>query len=185
MRNYVSSTFFVAAFVSSMSVSAAPTLFNTELKSATREDLRTVLQSTSVIVVREDDGYWVDQYNPNGLLTGASELNFGYSSNGVFAYAEYKFPAFVDKGKIIEVANLVSSKYGQPSQRTGNTNLGDASLTWNFKNGMAIVVYRGWPDTTTYLQIKDKTNYEKMNAEIKSEQQRQYQQKSRQQHAAF
>lgn len=78
------------------------------------------------------------------------------------AYAQYKFPRFVDTGKIMEAANLVASKYGQPSQRSGNTDLGQASFTWNFKNGMAITVYRGWPDTTTFLQIKDKVSYSKM-----------------------
>lgn len=108
-----------------------------------------------------------------------------YTSNGQFAYAEYKFPAFVNTGKIIEVANLVASKYGQPSQRSGNTSLGEASLTWNFKNGMAIVVYRGWPDTTTFLQIKDKMSYNKMKAEMDAQEKKQFQQKAKQQQVAF
>ncbi|WP_288385450.1 hypothetical protein, partial [uncultured Acinetobacter sp.] len=116
---------------------------------------------------------------------GATDLNFAYTSNGQFAYAEYKFPAFVNTGKILEVANLVASKYGQPSQRSGNTNVGEASFTWNFKNGMAIVVYRGWPDSTTYLQIKDKASYSKMKAEIDAQDKKQLQQKAKQQQAAF
>lgn len=175
---------FCAAMVS-VSAIAQPQLFNVELKGATRENLRSVLSDTAVQAIREDNGYWVDKYNPNGVLQGASELDFGYTANGKFAFAEYKFPVFMDSGKILEVANLVASKYGQPGQRSGNTNLGDASFTWNFKNGMSILVYRGWPDTTTYLQFKDKSNYSKMNSEIDAEKKRQFQQKAQQQQSAF
>lgn len=175
----------VGSIVASMSVMAAPQLFNVELKGATRDQIRSTLQNTDVHAVREDNNYWIDKYNSNGVLQGATDLNFGYASNGKFAFAEYKFPAFVDSGKIIEVANLVSSKYGQPSQRSGNPKLGDASYTWNFKNGMSITAYRGWPDTTTYLNFKDKTNYSKMSAEIDAENKRQFQQKAQQQRSAF
>ena len=185
MRQLWGNSLIVGSIVTSMSVMAAPQLFNTELKGATRDQIRSVLKNTDVKAVREDNNYWIDKYNSNGVLQGATDLNFGYSSNGKFAFAEYKFPAFVDSGKIIEVANLVSSKYGQPSQRSGNPNLGEASYTWNFKSGMSIRAYRGWPDTTTFLQFKDKTNYSKMNNEIEVENKRQFQQKAQQQQSAF
>ena len=185
MRQLWGNSLIVGSIVTSMSVMAAPQLFNTELKGATRDQIRSVLKNTDVKAVREDNNYWIDKYNSNGVLQGATDLNFGYSSNGKFAFAEYKFPAFVDSGKIIEVANLVSSKYGQPSQRSGNPNLGEASYTWNFKSGMSIRAYRGWPDTTTFLQFKDKTNYSKMNTEIEAEDKRQFQQKAEQQRSAF
>ena len=185
MHQLCGNSLIVGSIVASMSVMAAPQLFNVELKGATRDQIRSTLQNTDVHAVREDNNYWIDKYNSNGVLQGATDLNFGYSSNGKFAFAEYKFPAFVDSGKIIEVANLVSSKYGQPSQRSGNPRLGDASYTWNFKNGMSITAYRGWPDTTTYLNFKDKTNYSKMSAEIDAENKRRFQQKAQQQRSAF
>ena len=50
---------------------------------------------------------------------------------------------------------------------------------------MAIVVYRGWPDTTTFLKIKDKAGFSKMNAEINTQEKKQFQQKVKQQQAAF
>ena len=185
MPHFTNTALILCVTVASSSVMAAPQLFNTELKGATRAQIRSVLQNTDVKAVREDNNYWIDKYNSNGVLQGATDLNFGYSSNGKFAFAEYKFPAFVDSGKIIEVANLVSSKYGQPSQRSGNPYLGEASYTWNFKSGMSIRAYRGWPDTTTFLQFKDKTNYSKMDAEIDVENKRQFQQKAQQQGSAF
>ena len=185
MHHIINTALILCVTVASSSVMAAPQLFNIELKGATRDQIRSVLQNTDVKAVREDNNYWIDKYNSNGVLQGATDLNFGYSSNGKFAFAEYKFPAFVDSGKIIEVANLVSSKYGQPSQRSGNPNLGEASYTWNFKSGMSIRAYRGWPDTTTFLQFKDKTNYSKMNTEIEAEDKRQFQQKAEQQRSAF
>ncbi|MDO5544150.1 MAG: hypothetical protein Q4F77_12750 [Acinetobacter sp.] len=185
MRQLWGNGIIVCCIVTSMSVMAAPQLFNIELKGATRDQIRSALQNTNVKVVREDSNYWIDKYNSNAVLEGTTDLNFGYTSNGKFAYAEYKFPVFMDSGKIIEVANFVSSKYGQPSQRSGNPNLGQASFTWNFKNGMSITAYRGWPDTTTYLNYKDKVNYSKMNAEIENEQKRQLKQKAQQQSSAF
>ncbi|WP_288398739.1 hypothetical protein [uncultured Acinetobacter sp.] len=50
---------------------------------------------------------------------------------------------------------------------------------------MAIVVYRVWPDSTTYLQIKDKANYSKMKVEMDAQDKMQLQQKAKQQQAAF
>lgn len=185
MNHLINKALILCVIVVSSSVIAAPQLFNTELKGATRDQIRSVLQNTDVKAVREDNNYWVDKYNSNGVLQGATELNFGYTSNGKFAFAQYEFPVFMNSGKIVEVANLVASKYGQPSQRSGNPNLGDASYTWNFKNGMSIRAYRGWPDTTTFLQFKDKTNYSKMNTEIEAEDKRQFQQKAEQQRSAF
>lgn len=185
MRQLFGNGLVVCSLVASVPAIAAPQLFNTELKGATRDQIRLVLQNTDVKAVREDNNYWIDKYNSNGVLQGATELNFGYTSNGKFAFAEYKFPVFMDSGKVVEVANLVSSKYGQPSQRSGNPNLGNASYTWNFKNGMNITVSRGWPDTTTYLNFKDKTNYSKMDAEVDAEKNRQLKQKAQEQHSAF
>ena len=185
MRNLFGFVIIACSVIASTSIFADPKLFNSELKGVSRDKMRTALKGTAVKSIREDSNYWVDTYNSNGVLEGATDLNFGYTSNGQFAYAEYKFPAFVNTAKIIEVANLVASKYGQPSQRSGNTSLGEASFTWNFKNGMAIIVYRGWPDTTTFLQIKDKANFSKMNAEINAQEKKQFQQKAKQQQAAF
>lgn len=175
----------LCATIASTAVMAQPQLFNVELKGATRDQMRSAIKDTNLKIIREDNNYWVDKYNSDGVLQGATELSLGYTSNGKFAYAEYKFPAFVDTDKIIEVARLVASKYGQPSQRSGNTNLGGASFTWSFKNGTNIVVYRGWPDTTTYLNIKDKANYTKLQTEISAEENRQFQQKAKQQQSAF
>lgn len=185
MRQFFGPSIIVCSAVLSVSAIAAPQLFNVELKGATRDQMRAALENTNILPLREDNNYWVDKYDPNGALQGASELNIGYTSAGKLAYAEYKFPVFMDSGKIMDVGNLIASKYGQPSQRSGNTRLGDASFTWNFKNGMKIIVYRGWPDTTTYLQFKEPTHFNKMNAEIKAQEQREFQQKAKQQHAAF
>lgn len=185
MQKFIHSCLISCMVIISSSVIAQPQLFNIELKGATRDQMRTSLENNGIKVIREDNNYWVDKYKTNDVLQGSTELNIGYTSNGHFAYAEYTFPAFVDSGKINEVARLVTSKYGQPSQRTGNTNVGQASFTWSFKNGMNIIVYRGWPDTTTYLNIKDKNNYTKMNAEIMTEEKRQFQQKAKQQQIAF
>ncbi|WP_288383897.1 hypothetical protein [uncultured Acinetobacter sp.] len=50
---------------------------------------------------------------------------------------------------------------------------------------MAIVVYRGWPDSTTCLEIKDKASYSKMKVEMDAQDKKQFQQKAKQQQALF
>ena len=185
MRQLWTNSLIICSMAISTSVMATPQLFNIELKGATRNQIRTALQNTNVSAVREDDQYWIDKYNANGVLQGATDLNFGYSSNGKFAYAEYKFPAFVDTNKIVQVARLVATKYGKPSQSSGDLDLGEASMTWNFKNGMAIDVYRGWPNTTTYMRYRDKQNYPNMLKEINEVKRQQEQAQIEKQNNAF
>lgn len=74
----------VCAVIASTSVLADPKLFNAELKGISLDKMRAVLADTTVKPIRENNNYWVDKYNANGILKGATDLNFGYTKNGQF-----------------------------------------------------------------------------------------------------
>lgn len=167
---------------------AAPSLelFNTPLKDAKRDQLRQVFKQGGMSAIREDHRYWVDTYNSNGVLDGASKFEAGYlSKTGQFAYARYTFPGFMKTDLVKNVIDLVKSKYGKPSTLQGRYALGPVTATWNVAQNMKIEVSRGWPDTTTYLAFVDSAAKRAMQAEIDAERQKQEQQKARAQSQAF
>lgn len=142
-------------------------LFGVSLKNASRDQIREAVKKNGMRAIREDLSYWVDVYDPNDVLENATEFEAGYvSKTGKFAYAKYTFQSFMDTRLVENVVNMVSKKYGMPSTKSGNYNLGRVSAQWNLNDGMQIDVYRGWPDTTTYLTYKDTNNYFEMNKEI-------------------
>lgn len=184
---------FVLAFCAAcvaIPVSAADTksieLFGVTLKGASRDQLRKTFKQNSLKATREDDDYWVDKYNAQGVLDGASELAAGYvNASRTFAFAEYTFPAFMDSQLVGKIINMVAIKYGRPSSQNGNYELGSVNARWNVGQGMQIEVSRGWPDTTTYLRFSDTAAYSLMNAEINTEKKSQEQQKAKAQSKAF
>lgn len=142
-------------------------LFGTPLKGAQRDHLRQVLKQGGMTATRENQNYWVDLYNSNGVLQGASKFEAGYvSKTNQFAYAQYTFAGFMDTGLVKKVIDLVTSKYGKPASRKGQYNLGTVTATWTVGQNMKIEVSRGWPDTTTYLSFVDIGAHQAMQAEI-------------------
>jgi hypothetical protein len=161
-------------------------LFGVALKGATRDHLRQAFKDNGLRAIREEDGYWVDLYDAQGVLEGASDFKTGYlAASGTFAFAEYTFPGFMDTQLVAKVIDLVATKYGAPSSQSGNYGLGNVTARWNLGQGMAIDVSRGWPDTTTYLSFVDKSAEGQMAAEIEAEKKVQRAQKAKEQSRAF
>lgn len=161
-------------------------LFGVPLKGAQRDQIRQAIKKNSLQPVREDKNYWIDTYDAQGVLEGATEFVAGYvSATDKFAYAEYKFPAFIDTQMVVKVINMVTMKYGRPSSKRGSYGLGEVSAKWNLGQGMQIEVYRGWPDTTTYLKFVDTSAHNQMRAEITAAKNTQERQKTKAQNQAF
>jgi len=171
----------------------APKLFGVPLVGAQRDELRTALKKAGVRALREKYSYWADKYIPSVALNGADVLYVEYSqesdrngsgSTDYFAKAQYRFPSSMDLGQVARIRDMVASKYGVPDQSSGNLNLGNASFTWH-KDGVDIKVWRGWPDTTTYLEyIVPKVN-KAMEEEIAVNDRREKQKKFKAQSNAF
>ncbi|OIR07905.1 hypothetical protein GALL_97680 [mine drainage metagenome] len=156
---------------SSIAAASAPlALFGTPLKGATRSELRQTLSKAGFSAQRVDDGYFCDQYSVDGQLKGATQLTVCYTENtNRFASAEYTFPGFMDTQLVQRVIHVVESKYGRPSSVNGDIGLGGVTARWNVAQGMALKVSRGWPDTTTYLDIIDRGMNRTMHAQMQAD----------------
>lgn len=161
-------------------------LFGVALKGATRAQLREAFVQGGLLPTRVDDAYWVDTYNPEHALEGASALTAGYVfKSGRFAYAQYAFESFMDSAMVTRVAALVTQKYGRAHTHQGDDGLGEVTYQWNFPQGMTLRVSRGWPDTSTYLTFTDKSAYAQMQAEQASDALAQSRAKAKAQSRAF
>jgi TPR repeat protein len=161
-------------------------LFGQNLKGATRDQLRGIFKQNGLQATREEDSYWVDTYQAEGVLEGANEFHAGYvAASGKFAFAEYTFPGFMDLQLVGKVIDMVSTKYGRPSSQKGNYGLGKVEANWNMGQEMQVVVSRGWPDTTTTLQFIDLSAQRQMKAEIDFMEKSQATQKAKSQSNAF
>ncbi|ASU39113.1 hypothetical protein hmeg3_13010 [Herbaspirillum sp. meg3] len=161
-------------------------LFGMQLKGATRDQLRQTFKQNGVNPVREDDRYWVDNYNANGVLDGATEFSAGYvSATSKFAFAGYTFPSRMDTQQVGKIIDMVAAKYGRPTSRKGNYGLGEVAAIWSIGQGMELRVTRGWPDTTTYLLYVDLNANKAMEAEIAANRKTQQAEKAKAQSKAF
>lgn len=161
-------------------------LFGATLKGANRDQLRHIFKQNGLHATRENNSYWVDTYDAQGVLDGASAFQAGYvTASGKFAFAQYTFSTFMDTQLVAKVINMVATKYGRPSSQNGNYGLGPVTAKWNMPQGMQIEVSRGWPDTTTLLKFIDSSANSQMRAEIDAEKTAQDRQQVKAQSKAF
>ena len=161
-------------------------LFGIPLKNASRSQLREALSQAGIRPTRVEDGYWVDIYDPKGILDEATELTVGYvGATNRFASATYTFQSFMDIDQVRRVLKLVSTKYGAPSHQSGSYGLGQVQATWNLGDGIQLEVARGWPDTTTTLTYRDPKAYKQMQEEIDAQKEEKTKGRAKAQHKAF
>ena len=161
-------------------------LFGVPLKGATRDQMRQTFKQGGLRAKREQPQFWYDTYDATGVLDGATDFEAGYLlSTNRFAHARYTFPAFMDTSLVGNVIDRVSSKYGRPTTLKGSYNLGEVLAHWNLPQGMQIEVYRGWPDTTVFLEYFDLATYRELKAEMAAENRANEQQKTKAQSSAF
>lgn len=160
-------------------------LFGVPLKGAVRHDLRAALSKAGFGGTRVDSHYFCDEYAVRGQIKGAKKLLVCYTGDDHFAYAQYTFPSFMDTQQVVRVADLVTSKYGQPTNVHGNAGLGDVTEVWAMDDDTEVVVSRGWPSTTTYLTLKDPKAARVLQATIKAQKARENKAQAQQQGNAF
>ncbi len=162
-------------------------LFGVNLKGITRDQLEPVLTKAGLTPHNGHVGakWRFDEYDVNGRLKGASELDVGYTSDNRFALAEYTFPSVMDPGQVRRIIDVVKKKYGQPSSVNGPYGLGSVTAYWNVGRGMRIEVKRGWPDTTTYLDLIDVKAYAAMKRSMAEQKAKQKAGRAKEQSNAF
>ncbi|MFO1385199.1 MAG: hypothetical protein U1F55_03260 [Chitinivorax sp.] len=161
-------------------------LFGLPLATAERAQMRAALKQNAVPALREDDMYWVDNYDPSQKLDEASRLSIGYEGKtSKFAYATYTFESFMDTDQVKRVVTRVSQKYGKPTRIGGSWELGPVKAIWNMPDNIEIEVSREWPSTTTLLTYTHRKHYQAMQTEIRTTQQSREREKTARQSNAF
>lgn len=127
-------------------------LFNLSIKCSKREDMRESLRLTKAKFVRQHG--LSDIYSSSLLLKESSQLKIDYDGHLNFIQATYTFPSRMDIGQVARILELVESKYGKPSLSEGQANVGSVNYKWILKDGIEILVRRGWPETTTYMSYR-------------------------------
>lgn len=149
----------VSLWVWAGSALAVPlTLFGVPLQNATRASLTPALQKAGLPCTLNGPQQWFDTYRINGQvprLQGASKFSVEYDKDNRFAFAEYKFPSFNDTGQVQNIITMVGYKYGQPSSIIGDIKHGPITARWKEGGGMEVKVWRGWPVTTTYMDLEN------------------------------
>ena len=160
-------------------------LFSVSLLNPNRKTLENAIQKAGLIPIRTGLNYYCDIYKVNGQLTGASKLYVCYTQNNKFANAQYVFPAFMNTRLVKRVITMVSDKYGKPDSISGNYSLGDVTAYWYFGLNEEIKLFRGWPTTTVYLNLRNIPNYRKYLYELHKQKEDKIANKAKSQSGAF
>lgn len=160
---------FCALIISSDAFAAPLELFGTPLWNATRSTLEPALQKAGLTPRQIGSKWWFDIYGVSGQMPGANKLLVGYTEHNQFAVAQYVFPSFMNTELVEKVIQMVEDKYGAPTHQSGSVDLGTVTATWDESNGMSIRVSRGWPSTTTYLNLENRANYARMQAQMRAQ----------------
>ena len=145
-------------------------MYGVRLSNATRDAMRQALHAHGLKPVREDARYWVDVYDAQGLIRGASQFYLGYTATTQkLAFAEYAFTSFMDSRHTQQIVGMVTSKYGPPAETVGQLEMGAFTARWRMAEGMQIQVVREWPETSTYLKFINPSVDLEMKAELDQE----------------
>ncbi len=140
-------------------------LFDVTLKCADRDHLMAAVKNAGANVIQEDKQNWGDTYHSNNILDGSSELYIGYTSDNIFAVAQYTFPGSKDTSLVTKIKETIAEQYGQPVKASSHAELGTVTHQWNLKDGIELNISRGWPDTTTYLTYTHPEHFSMMTEE--------------------
>ena len=160
-------------------------LFNVSLLNPNRKTLENAIKKAGLIPIDEGSNYSCDNYKVNGKLSGASKLYVCYTQNNRFANAQYVFPAFMNTGLVKRVITMVSDKYGKPDGLNGNYGLGDVTAYWHFGSDEEIKIFRGWPSTSVYLNLRNIPNYRRFLYELHKQKENKIAKKAKSQSGAF
>ena len=160
-------------------------LFGVSLLNPNRKTLENAIKKAGLTPIKAGPNYYCDSYRVNGQLSGASKLYVCYTQNNRFANAQYVFPTFMNTELVKRVITMVSDKYGKPESINGNYNLGDVTAYWYFGSNEEIKIFRGWPSTSVYLNLRNIPNYRRFLYELHKQKENKIAKKAKSQSGAF
>ena len=137
---------------------AVTKLFGSHLLYLDRNYFRELLQANGLVTLRGEQQQTVfDYYDSCEILSGSDRLAVAYLDKKEFAFAEYRFPSWMNEVKIDYVLRMLNSKYGESNNKKLSQH--DKSWHWTLDDGVEIVVKTSWPDTTVTLQYRHPEHY--------------------------
>ena len=144
-------------------------LFGQTLTQTGRSEMRAAIQTSGIRVVREVDHYPYDLYDPSPWAADATEMAVGYTpGDQLFAVAEITFRSFNDTEQVRQIAERVRDQLGPWQRVMGRRAEGPVEFEWR-RDGVQIMVHRGWPDTTTYLTYEIPERMEQLQQALREE----------------
>ncbi len=141
-------------------------LFDLALNSVDRKAMRQALDLAPIAVIREDDAYPYDLYDPSEWRQGATEMTLGYTlKEQLFAVAEIAFRSTNDVEQVRLVAEEVRKELGPWQRVLGRRAEGPVEFEWQ-RGDLRILVHRGWPDTTTYIVYEVSNRLDEIQVEL-------------------
>lgn len=143
-------------------------LFGVPLQTATKASLAPAFAKAGLPPITQGLERWFDTYRVNGQpqrLQGASMLTVDYTAHNRFAIAEYEFASFNNPHQIQQIITMVAYKYGRPTEISGDVARGPVIARWKEAHGTELKVWRGWPATSTYMDLEDVANLKRLRAQ--------------------
>ena len=125
-------------------------LFGVVFKNAGIDEMREAIIKNGGIPLGER-GFRHQEFKSKAIIEESETLRLLSDSTGRLYRASYKFPSFKETEQITKIRRMIEHKYGLPYVSDGNEKIGKACHEWKLADGIYIVVFRDWPDTTTWL----------------------------------
>jgi len=154
----------------------APKLFGQSLVGAQRNTMRTLLKSKGNVVLREENGFFADKYDPSQSIFGADELYVFYAQNldkngwlgtDFLAKVIFLFSSDIEQQQIVDVLNSIKGQYGEPDvdHMEDSTESTEMLYRWH-EDGVDIAFTRKSHNLPVYLTYSVVVVERVMNAEI-------------------
>lgn len=143
------------------------TLFGVDLICSERSALTSAIKKSGGRFTKQDAINWQDTFDAKYLLEGADSLTVSYTQDFEdLASLLYVFPSRMNAEQVVEIKDMLLQKYGEPKYQSGNPSVGEVSYNWQTEDGFNLKVWRGWPNTTTYLLYEHLKNQKKRKVEF-------------------
>jgi len=97
-------------------------LLGVDITNADRKTMRQAVRLSDGIKRSENDQHWYDSYHSREMLPGSDRITLYYVlSTNELARVRYRFPYRTDTVRYREIMDMVSSKYGPPTENVVDT----------------------------------------------------------------
>jgi hypothetical protein len=112
----------VAGGMSAPVAAGSFSLLGVDITSADRKTMRKAVRLHDGVKRKENDKHWYDSYHSQEMLPGTDRVTLYYVlSTNQLASVRYRFPYRTDATRYRELVDMISGKYGPPSENVVDT----------------------------------------------------------------